>query len=47
MLIGLTKAPAHFWYIVEDVLKQRKGVDGILPIVVFLDDIAVFSNSNE
>ena len=43
MPMGLTQAPAHFQYVVETVLKGAPG-DRPLPVVVYLDDIAVFGD---
>ncbi len=44
MPMGLTQAPAHFQYVVEDVLKPKSG-EKPLPVVVYLDDIAVYGDS--
>ena len=41
--MGLTQAPAHFQFTVESVLKGKLG-DRTLPVVVYLDDIAVFGD---
>ena len=41
MPMGLTQAPAHFQYVVESVLNGEPG-ERRLPVVVYLDDIAVF-----
>ena len=46
MPMGLTQAPAHFQYVVEDVLKGKSG-DRRLPVVVYLDDIAVFRDDRD
>ena len=46
MPMGLTQAPAHFQFVVEDVLKGRSGARP-LPVVVYLDDIAVFGDDQE
>ena len=46
MPMGLTQAPAHFQYVVEDVLKGKPG-DRPLPVVVYLDDIAVFGDDQD
>ncbi len=43
MPMGLTQAPAHFQYVVEDVLKGKPG-ERPLPVVVYLDDIAVYGD---
>ena len=40
---GLTQVPAHFQFMVEMVLKGKPG-DCNLPVVVYLDDIAVFGD---
>ena len=42
MPMGLTQAPAHFQFVVEDVLKG--GPACCPPVVVYLDDIAVFGD---
>ena len=44
MPMGLTQAPAHFQFVVEDVLKGGPN-DRPLPVVVYLDDIAVFGDN--
>ena len=44
--MGLMQAPAHFQYVVEDVLRGKPG-DRPLAVVVYLDDIAVFGDSWE
>ena len=44
--MGLTQAPAHFQYVVEDVLRGKPG-DRPLAVVVYLDDIAVYGDSWE
>ena len=41
MPMGLTQAPARFQFVVESVLRGEPG-DRPLPVVVYLDDIAVF-----
>ena len=41
--MGLTQAPAHFNFVVESVLKGKLG-NRALPVVVCLDDIAVFGD---
>lgn len=46
MPMGLTQAPAHFQFVVEDVLKGGAG-SRQLPVVVYLDDIAVFGDTKE
>ena len=46
MPMGLTQAPAHFQYVVEDVPRGKPG-DRPLAVVVYLDDIAVFGDSWE
>ena len=46
MPMGLTQAPAHFQYVVEDVL-SGSPTDRKLPVVVYLDDIAVFGDDEE
>ena len=46
MPMGLTKAPAHFWFVVESVLKGEPGEEE-LPVLIYLDDIAVFGDSVE
>ena len=46
MPMGLTQAPAHFQFVVESVVKGEAG-DRPLPVVVYLDDIAVFGESQE
>ena len=46
MPMGLTQAPAHFQFVVEDVLKGAPG-DRQLPVVVYLDDIAVFGDDQD
>ena len=43
MPIGLTQAPAHFQFVVEDVLRGGPACRR-LPVVVYLDDIAVFGD---
>ena len=43
MPMGLTQAPAHFQFVVESVLEGEPG-DRRLPVVVYLDDIAVFGD---
>jgi Reverse transcriptase (RNA-dependent DNA polymerase) len=43
MPMRLTQAPAHFQFVVEDVLKGEPA-DRRLPVVVYLDDIAVFGD---
>lgn len=43
MTMGLTQAPAHFQFVVEDVLKGGPD-DRPLPVVVYLDDIAVYGD---
>ena len=43
MPMGLTQAPAHFQFVVEDVLKGGPACRR-LPVVVYLDDIAVFGD---
>ena len=43
MPICLTQAPAYFQLVVELVLKGKPG-DCALPVVVYLDDIAVFGD---
>jgi hypothetical protein len=44
--MGLTQAPAHFQFVVEDVLKGSTD-DCSLPVVVYLDDIAVFGDDQD
>ena len=44
MPMGLTQAPAHFQYVVEDVLKGNPGKRQ-LPVVVYLDDITVYGDN--
>ena len=44
--MGLTQAPAHFQFVVEDVLKG-KPAERQLPTVVFFDDIAVFGDEQD
>ncbi len=46
MPMGLTQAPAHFQFVVEDVLKGKPG-DRPLPVVVYLDDIAVYGDDQD
>ena len=46
MPMGLTQAPAHFQFMVESVLKGKPGEEE-LPVLVYLDDIAVFGDSVE
>ena len=46
MPMGLTQAPAHFQFVVEDVLRGRPDARPI-PVVVYLDDIAVFGDDQE
>lgn len=46
MPMGLTQAPAHFQFVVEDVLRGKPD-DRTLPVVVYLDDIAVFGDTEE
>ena len=46
MPMGLTQAPAHFQVVVESVLRGGTG-DRPLPVVVYLDDIAVFGDDQE
>ena len=46
MPMGLTQAPAHFQFVVESVLRGGTG-DRPLPVVVYLDDIAVFGDDQE
>lgn len=46
MPMGLTQAPAHFQFVVEDVLRGGEG-DRPLPVVVYLDDIAVYGDDQE
>jgi hypothetical protein len=46
MPMGLTQAPAHFQFVVEDVLKGSPD-DRSLPVVVYLDDIAVFGDDQD
>ena len=36
----------HFQYVVEDVLRPKEG-ERPLPVVVYLDDIAVFGDSQD
>ena len=43
MPMGLTQAPAHLLFVVESVLKGKPG-DRSLPVVVYLDDIAVYGD---
>ncbi len=43
MPMALTQAPAHFHFVVEDVLKGGLACRR-LPVVVYLDDIAVFGD---
>ena len=43
MLMGLTQAPTHFQFVVELVLKGKPG-NRALPVVVYLDNIAVLGN---
>ena len=43
MPMGLIQAPVHFQFIVESVLKVKLG-NCTLPVVVYLDDIAVFGD---
>ena len=43
MPMGLTQAPAHFQFMVESVLKG-KPCDRALPVVVYLEDMAVFGD---
>ena len=42
MIMGLTQAPVHFQRVVEAAL-QPEGARK-LPVVVYLDDIAVYSD---
>lgn len=44
MPMGLTQAPAHFYYAIEDVLRGWKGVDKTLPVVVYYENIALSGN---
>ena len=44
--MGLTQAPAHFQYVVETVLAGDPG-ERKLPVVVYLDDIAVFGDDRQ
>ena len=46
MPMGLTQAPAHFQYVVESVLRPRDA-ENSLPVVVYLDDIAVYGDTVE
>ena len=46
MSMGLTQAPAHFQFVVESVLKGEPGEEE-LPVLVYLDKIAVFGDSVE
>lgn len=46
MPMGLTQAPAHFQFVVEDILRGGEG-DRPLPVVVYLDDIAVYGDDQE
>ena len=46
MPMGLTKAHAHFQFVVENMLKGKPGEEE-LPVLVCLDDIAVFGDSVE
>ena len=41
--MGLTQAPEHFQFVVESVLKGKPG-NRALPVVVYLDDIAVYGD---
>ena len=43
MPMGLTQAPAHFLFVVESFLKGKLG-NRALPVVVYLDDIAVLGD---
>ena len=43
MPMGLMQAPAHFQCMVELVLEGKLG-NRTLPVVVYLDDIAVFGD---
>lgn len=46
MPMGLTQAPAHFQFVVEDVLRGEPG-ERRLPVVVYLDDIAVYGDDQD
>ena len=46
MPMGLTQAPAHFQFVVEDVLDGAPA-DRPLPVVVYLDDLAVYGNTKD
>ena len=46
MPMGLTQAPAHFQFVVEDVLRGTPG-DRVLNVVVYLDDIAVYGDDQQ
>ena len=46
MPMGLTQAPAHFQFVVENMLRGEPGEEE-LPVLVYLDDIAVFGDSVE
>ena len=46
MPIGLTQAPAHFQFVVEDVLRGKPG-DRVLNVEVYLDDIAVYGDDQQ
>ena len=43
MAMGLMKAPAHFQFVLEPVLKGKPG-DRALPVVVYLDEIVVYGD---
>lgn len=44
MPMDLTQAPAHFQYIVKDILKGQKGLDRTLPIIIYICYNAVFGD---
>ena len=46
MPMGLTQAPARFQFVVEDVLRGQPD-DRVLPVVIYLDDIAVFGDDQD
>lgn len=39
--------PAHIYFVMEDALYGRIGVDKELLVMVYLDDIAIFSKIGE
>ena len=44
--MGLTQAPAHFQFVVKSVLCGAPG-DCPLPVVIYLDNIAVYGDTQE